>query len=224
VVADLASLGQVRHAAEQYLASGRPLHVLLNNAGVLSRKRVITEDGHELMFAVNHLAPFLLANLLRPRLQDSAPARVVTVASGAHRYARNGIPMDDLNSERGFSMMRVYGRCKLANILFTRELARRVEGTGVTANSLHPGVVATGLFTSTGAVPRLLGKLASLFMVSPDEGARTSVYLCASPEVEGVSGDYFIKCKPARPTRAGRDGAAAGVLWDASARLVGLRG
>lgn len=224
LVADLASLGQVREAAEQFLASGRPLHVLLNNAGVLSRKRVATEDGHEIMFGVNHLAPFLLTHLLRERLQASAPARVVTVASGAHRYARGGLPMDDLGSERGYSMLRVYGQSKLANILFTRELARRFEGSGVTANCLHPGVVATGLFTSQGAVPRLLTAVGSLFMLSPAEGARTLVYLCASPEVEGVSGKYFIKCREVEPGTAARDDAAARALWEASEELVGLRG
>jgi NAD(P)-dependent dehydrogenase (short-subunit alcohol dehydrogenase family) len=155
-------------------------------------------------------------------MEASAPARVVTVASGAHRYAREGLPMDDLGSERRFSMMRVYGQSKLANILFTRELARQLAGTGVTANSLHPGVVATGLFAGHGAIPRVLGKLASLFMLSPTQGARTSVYLCASPEVEGVSGKYFIECKEVEPGRAARDDEAARALWDASAAMVGL--
>jgi NAD(P)-dependent dehydrogenase (short-subunit alcohol dehydrogenase family) len=222
LVADLASLVQVREAAERFLASGRALHVLLNNAGMLSRKRVQTEDGHEAMFAVNHLACFLLTNLLRERMEASAPARIVTVASGAHRYARDGLRMDDLGSERGFSMMRVYGQSKLANILFTRELARRLAGTGVTANSLHPGVVATGLFSGHGAIPRAVGKLASLFMLPAAAGARTSVHLCASPEVEGVSGKYFIKCKEVEPGKAARDDQAARALWDVSADMVGL--
>jgi NAD(P)-dependent dehydrogenase (short-subunit alcohol dehydrogenase family) len=187
-------------------------------------ERAQTVDGYEATFATNHLGPFLLTNLLLERITASAPSRVVNVASTAHNTARHGIPFDDLQSERRYRGMRVYGQSKLANILFTLELARRLEGMGVTANSLHPGTVRTG-YGAGGDARGLLGfgiRIASPFFLSAAKGARTSVYLASSPEVEGVSGEYFVRCKPRRPRRWAQDAEAAQRLWQVSEELVGL--
>jgi retinol dehydrogenase 14 len=220
-VANLASQGQIRALAASLLASLPEIHVLINNAGLTLGARRVTEDGLEETFAVNHLAPFLLTNLLLDRLRASVPARVVTVASAAHRGA--AIPFDDLNGERGFSGWIAYGWTKLANILFTAELARRLEGSGVTATCLHPGVVATG-FAREGPLlirefQRLLGRV---FLLDPKQGADTLVWLASSPEVAGVSGGYYAKRRLVTPSRAARDAAAARRLWEVSARLTDL--
>jgi len=220
-VADLKSQRQVRELAARLLASLPEIHVLVNNAGLTLAERRLTEDGLEETFAVNHLAPFLLTNLLLERLRSSAPARVVTVASAAHRGA--AIPFDDLNGERGFSGWLAYGWTKLANILFTIELARRLEGSGVTATCLHPGVVATG-FGREGPLlvrefQRLLGRV---FLLDPTQGADTLVWLASSPEVAGASGGYYAKRRLVTPSRAARDAAAACRLWQESERLTGL--
>jgi NAD(P)-dependent dehydrogenase (short-subunit alcohol dehydrogenase family) len=183
-------------------------------------------DGFEATFATNHLGPFLLTNLLLERLEISAPARVVNVASTAHNAARKGIPFDDLQSTMNYSPMRVYGETKLANILFTTELARRTAGRGVTANSLHPGTVRTG-YGRDGDAGGLLAlglRIGQPLFLSPAKGARTSVYLASSPAVEGVSGRYFVKRKERTPRPQGRDADAARRLWDVSAQLVGLDG
>jgi retinol dehydrogenase 12 len=187
-------------------------------------ERVETVDGYEATFAINHLGPFLLTNLLRERMTASAPSRVINVASTAHNTARKGMAFDDLQSTQHYRGMRVYGLSKLANILFTLELARRLEGKDVTANSLHPGTVRTG-YGGDGDARGLLAlgiKIASPFFLSPAKGARTSVYLASSPEVEGVSGEYFVKCKPRQPRRWAKDAAAAQRLWQVSEQLVGL--
>jgi len=220
-VADLKSQRQVRDLAARLLAALPEIHVLVNNAGLALAERRLTEDGLEETFAVNHLAPFLLTNLLLDRLRASAPARVVTVASAAHRGAV--IPFDDLNGERGFSGWLAYGWTKLANILFTIELARRLEGSGVTATCLHPGVVATG-FGREGPFlirefQRFLGRL---LLLDPTQGADTLVWLASSPEVEGASGGYYAKRRLQAPSRAARDVAAARRLWQVSERLTGL--
>ncbi len=224
VVFDLADLASVRRGAAEILEQAPRLDVLVNNAGLVLTERDQTVDGFEATFATNHLGPFLLTNLLLERIRASAPSRVVNVASIAHRSAPKGIPFGDLQSEKHYRPMRVYGQSKLANILFTLELARRLEGSGVTANSLHPGTVRTG-YGADGDARGLLGfgiKISSPFFLSPAKGARTSVYLASSPEVAGVSGEYFVKCTAKRPKRWAQDPDAARQLWKVSEELVGL--
>ncbi len=224
VVFDLADLGSVRRGAAEILEQAPRIEVLVNNAGLVLSERVETVDGYEATFATNHLGPFLLTNLLLERIRASAPSRVVTVASTAHASARKGMLFDDLQSEHHFRGMRVYGQSKLANILFTLELARRLEGSGVTANSLHPGTVRTG-YGADGDARGLLAfgiKISSPFFLSPAKGARTSVFLASSPEVEGVSGKYFVKCAAREPRRWAQDPEAARRLWQVSEQLTGL--
>jgi NAD(P)-dependent dehydrogenase (short-subunit alcohol dehydrogenase family) len=224
VVFDLGDLSSVRRGAAEILEHAPTLDVLVNNAGLVLSERVETVDGYEATFAINHLGPFLLTNLLLDRLRASGASRIVTVASTAHTSARKGIPFDDLQSEGSYRGMRVYGESKLANILFTLELARRLAGTGVTANALHPGTVRTG-YGADGDARGFLAfgiKIASPFFLSPAKGARTSVYLASSAAVEGVSGQYFVKCKPTQPRRWARDPEAAERLWRVSEQLTGL--
>ena len=218
LLADLSRQSEVRRAAAEFLASGRPLHVLINNAGVVNVQRTLTADGIEATFAVNHLAYFLLTTLLLERLRASAPARIVNVASEAHKFG--ALDFDDLQNTRRYRVMSVYGQSKLANILFTAELARRLAGSGVTANSLHPGAVATGLGTNNGSWARGLIRLLRPFFRSPDDGAATSVYLATSPAVEGISGRYFAKCREKTPAAAARDQAAARRLWEISEAMT----
>jgi NAD(P)-dependent dehydrogenase (short-subunit alcohol dehydrogenase family) len=192
--------------------------VLINNAGAMFPTYRETVDGIERTVAVNHLAPFLLTNMLLDLLVASAPARIVTVSSGAHR--REQLDFDDLNMERGYDVWAAYGRSKLMNVLFTRELARRLDGTGVTANALSPGLVHTEFGVKDGMGPEqqeLMNRGAP-----PEEGARTSVYLATSPEVAGVSGGYFSSSAPAEESEAAHDDAAARRLWEISEELVGL--
>ncbi|MGD0747765.1 MAG: SDR family oxidoreductase [Acidimicrobiales bacterium] len=224
VVFDLADLSSVRRGAAEILDVAPRLDVLVNNAGAVLSERAETVDGLEATFATNHLGPFLLTNLLLERIRASGPSRIVNVASTAHAVARQGIPFDDLQSEHRYAGMRVYGQSKLANILFTLELARRLEGSGVTANSLHPGTVRTG-YGADGDARGLLAlgiKIAGPFFLSPAKGARTSIYLASSPEVAGVSGEYFVKCRPKEPRRWAQDPDAARRLWQVSEELVGL--
>jgi retinol dehydrogenase-12 len=218
-LADFASLAEVRRLAARLAARGR-LDVLVNNAGLMLSERRLTVDGFETTFAVNHLAPFLLTNLLLDVLRASAPARVVTVASRAHSRAQ--LDFADLNAERRFDGWTTYCRSKLCNVLFNAELARRIEGSGVTANALHPGVIATGFGRETTGMWRWMLRIARGFMATPEQGARTQVYLATAPEVEGVNGGYFVDCRRAAASTAGADAAAARRLWDASARMVGL--
>jgi NAD(P)-dependent dehydrogenase (short-subunit alcohol dehydrogenase family) len=219
--ADLSAQREVRALAEQVLAAYPRLDVLVNNVGGYWAHRHTTEDGLERTFAVNHLAPFLLTNLLLDRLRESAPARVVTVSSGAQAMGR--IDFDDLQGERAYRGQRAYNQSELANVMFTYELARRLEGSGVTATVLHPGVVRTafGREDSTGWM-RLMLPVVRPFMRSPEEGARTSIHLASSPEVEGVTGQYFANERPRSSAKASYDRDAAGRLWDLSAELVGL--
>lgn len=220
LLGDLSSQAEVRRVAAEFLASERPLHVLINNAGVVNVRRSVTADGIEATFAVNHLAYFLLTNLLLARLTSSAPSRIVNVSSDAHKFAP--LDFDDLENTRRYRAMRVYGQSKLANILFTDELARRLAGSGVTANSLHPGAVGTGLGKNNGAWARVLIALLRPFFRTPADGAATSVYLASSPAVEGVTGRYFARQRPHRTSEAARDADAARRLWDISARMTGL--
>jgi len=223
VQADFASLRQVENLAAEVVASVPRLDVLVNNAGCGNLSRSVTADGYETTFAVNHLAPFLLTNLLLDKLKASAPARIVNVASRAHRNQE--MDFDDLMSEREYRVMRTYGRSKLANILITRTLAGRLAGSNVTVNSLHPGLIATGI-GQTNPVGRLGWKLIVLLRggISVAEGAKTSVYLATSPEVEGLSGGYYVKCRLAElQTRSEAVSDAVGErLWKVSEELVGL--
>jgi retinol dehydrogenase-12 len=222
ILADLSSQAEVRRAAADFLATGEPLHVLLNNAGVTQLTRSETVDGIETTFAVNHLAYYLFTRLLLERIRASAPARIVNVASDAHRFG-GPLDFDDLGSAKKFSWMAVYGRSKLANILFTRELARRLEGTGVTVNALHPGAVRTGLGMNNDApFMKLLVALARPFMRSPERGAETSIWACSAPELAKVTGRYFSDRREREPNAIAQDDAAASRLWDVSARLVNL--
>src|SRR5215813_9226498 len=218
-VADLASLDQVRALAGRLAALDR-IDVLVNNAGLVLGERRGTPDGFEHVFAVNHLAPFLLTNLLLPRLTASAPARVITVASDAHSAAR--LDLDDPNLERGWDSWRSYANSKLANILFTRELARRLHGTGVTANCAHPGVVRTGFGREAKPLMRYGLILARPFFLSPERGADTVVYLASSPDVTGETGGYYVRRQRREPSAAARDDAAARELWEISGKMTGL--
>ncbi len=222
LLADLSVQADVRRVAAEFLDSGRPLHILLNNAGALFPQRTLSADGIEMTFALNHLAYFLLTDLLLERLKASGSARIVNVASRAHEGARDGLAFDDLQGARHYSAFGAYGRSKLANILFTRELARRLRGTGVSANALHPGFVATR-FAHANGVFKVLMTLLRPFQRSIEQGSRTPIYLCSSPEVEGVTGEYFADCRRATPSAAARDDAAARRLWEISAAMVGAR-
>jgi NAD(P)-dependent dehydrogenase (short-subunit alcohol dehydrogenase family) len=218
-IADLASMEQVRALAGR-LASLERLDVLINNAGLVLGERRVTKDGFEHVFAVNHLAPFLLTNLLLPKLAGSAPARVVTVTSDAHSAAK--LDLDDPSLEHGWDSWRSYANSKLANILFTRELARRLDGTGVTANCAHPGVVRTGFGREGKPLLRLGTTIARPFFLSPERGADTIVYLASSPDVAGETGGYYVKRQRREPSAAARDDAAARKLWEISEQMTGL--
>lgn len=218
LLGDLSSLADVRRVAAEFRAAHDRLHLLVNNAGAIFTAREETVDGFERTFALNHLAYFLLTHELRDLLTQSAPARVVSVSSGAHNFARQGMSWDDLQFTR-YSSMGAYGQSKLANILFTTELARRFEGTGVTANCLHPGAVSTGFGRNDGRLMNLAIRAAQLFMLTPEQGADTIVYLATSPEVEGVTGKYFYKRREKRTSKHARDGEAAARLWQLSAEL-----
>ena len=221
LLCDLSSQRQVRELAAEVLDRCGELHLLVNNAGLTLGERTLTEDGIETTFAVNHLAPFLLTDLLRERLVASAPARVVTVASDAHRGSK--IDFDDPSGERKFSAWGAYGQSKLANILFTTELAQRLEGTGVTATCLHPGVVRTGFGRQGPAFIRFFLKIGGLFLLTPERGADTAVWLASSSEVDGASGGYYEKRRIATSSRAARDPESAKRLWRLSERLTGLQ-
>ena len=217
---DLASQHEIRSLASELSATLPRIDVLINNAGLTMAERRLTEDGIETTFAVNHLAPFLLTNLLIDRLEAGTPARVVTVASDAHRGA--ALDFDDLSAERGYSGWPAYCRSKLANILFNSELARRLQGSGMTANCLHPGVVATGLGRGGPLLIRAFQSVARPFLLSPERGSDTIVYLASSREVEGASGGYYEKRRRVEPSAEARDRSAAERLWRASEELTGL--
>lgn len=221
---DLASLAEVRRFAAEYLAAHPQLHVLINNAGLILSDRSETVDGFETTFGVNHLGHFLLTHLLLDRLKESAPARIVVVSSDAHRGAYGGLEFDDLQSRRKYHSLPVYCRSKLANLLFTLELAERLRGTGVTVNAVHPGVVRSGfaLDGDTRGLYRFFYDVAGRFMLSPEKGARTSIHVASAPELADTSGLYFVRSKPRRPSRAALDRQAAVRLWEVSEQLTGL--
>jgi NAD(P)-dependent dehydrogenase (short-subunit alcohol dehydrogenase family) len=219
--ADLSSQAEARRLAGEVLHAYPRLDVLVNNVGGFWHTRHVTADGLEHTFALNHLAPFLLTNLLLDRLIASAPARIVTVSSGAQAMGR--IDFDDLQGERSYSGQRAYNQSKLANVLFTYELARRLAGTGVTATVLHPGVVRTA-FGAEDPAPwhRLFLPLVRPFLKTPERGADTPIYLAASPDVAGVTGRYFANRRPRTSNKISYDTAAQARLWQVSQRLVGL--
>jgi len=221
LLCDLGSQAQIRRAAEEFKRRHDRLHVLVNNAGGIFMKHGLSADGIEQTFAIDHLAYFLLTNLLSDVLKASAPARVVNVASAAS--AGGHIDFDDPELKRRYNGIRAYSNAKLANILFSNELARRLSGTGVTSNALHPGVVATGFGRNDNGIFTLAVKLARPFLVSEEEGARTSIHLATSPEVEGVTGQYFVKRRRRRPPREALDESVARRLWDVSARMTGVQ-
>jgi NAD(P)-dependent dehydrogenase (short-subunit alcohol dehydrogenase family) len=230
--ADLSRLSEMKRVASEIAAAEPRIDVLINNAGAMFSTWQLTEDGLERTFALNHLAYFVVAHGLRERLIASAPARVVNTASRAHESGT--LDFDDLQSAKAYranfveslrsggSGFKVYARSKLCNILFTRELARRLAGTGVTANSLHPGFVATRFGDQSGGLISLGFRIAKRFALSPREGAETLVYLASSPDVVSVTGQYFHKCRPVNPSPQGLDDAAAQRLWGATAKLAGV--
>jgi NAD(P)-dependent dehydrogenase (short-subunit alcohol dehydrogenase family) len=222
LLADLSSQAEIRRLAAEFPARYPRLDVLVNNAGGMFLTRQESVDGIELTLALNHLAYFLLTNLLLDRLKSSAPARVVSVSSDAHRMVRR-FDFDDPQRRKRYRGFAVYGESKLANVLFSSELARRLAGTGVTSNALHPGFVASNFFSAPGMRPllgRLMGLASRVFAISPDEGAKTSIYLASAPEVEGVTGGYFERSKPAEPSPAARDAEAARRLWQLSEEVT----
>ena len=219
---DMASLASVREAAEATLALGKAIDILLNNAGVVNTERRETVDGFEETLAVNHFAPFLLTGLLLPAIQQANSARIVNVASEAHMFVKS-MGFEDLQAEQDFKTFREYGRSKLANILFTRSLALRLEGQDITVNCLHPGAVATSLGSQNeGLLAKLLPLLLKPFFRSPDRGAETSLYLCQSEAVADISGAYFANCKQKRPKPWARDDEAAQRLWEISESCTGF--
>jgi NAD(P)-dependent dehydrogenase (short-subunit alcohol dehydrogenase family) len=222
MLADLSVQSSIRDFVERFERAYGGLHVLVNNAGVVAARRTLTADGLELTFAVNYLAPFLLTNLLLDELKASAPARVVNVAGSLHRWGK--INFDDLQLEKNYGAARAGCQSKLALVLFTYELARRLEGTAVTANCLHPGAVRAGIARDLPWYLRAPAFVARPFFVSPGRGARTSVYLASSPAVEGVTGKYFSKMREVRSSAASYDEEAAARLWRVSEELTVLRG
>jgi len=217
LIGDLSSLAQVRRVAQDFIDRDKPLHLLLNNAGVFNFKRIATVDGFEEMFAVNHLAHFLLTNLLLGKM--GAGARVVNVASGAHMLIK-GMNFEDLNFEKRFRALKVYSHSKLANILFTRALAKQNDGRAVTANAVDPGAIATGLAAQNGLLGSLIRLPMKPFLKSPQAGAATSIYACLSPELDGVTGRYLRDCREDLPKSWAMDDAAAEQLWTVSAKLT----
>jgi NAD(P)-dependent dehydrogenase (short-subunit alcohol dehydrogenase family) len=213
-IADLSSQAAVRKLAAEVLSRYPRLDVLVNNAGAMYTTRQLTADGIELTWAVNHLAPFLLTTLLLDRLEASAPARIITTASDAHRGAQ--LPFENLNAEHSYRGFGRYGQTKLANILFTLELARRLEGRGVTANSFHPGLVASGFNRNTGLLMSLAMTVLGPVSRSSEKGAETLVWLATSPQVAQTNGAYFVDERPAMPSPAGQDSEAARRLWEVS--------
>jgi NAD(P)-dependent dehydrogenase (short-subunit alcohol dehydrogenase family) len=217
--ANLSRLAEMKRAAEAIAGSEPQIDVLINNAGALFATRQVTGDALEMTFATNHIAYFLVTNLLLERLKATPGARIVSTASDAHKRAK--LDFDDLQMEKGYSGFGMYGRSKLMNILFTRELSRRLAGSGVTANCLHPGFVATRFADASGGLTSLVVKAAKRFALTPEEGAKTIIYLASSPEVNGITGKYFQKCKQLMPTAEAQNDADAQKLWDISLQLTG---
>jgi retinol dehydrogenase-12 len=222
ILMNMAELDSVRNAAAEVLALERPIDVLLNNAGVVNTTRCETLDGFEETLAVNHFAPFVLTGLLLPAIQQANSARIVTVASDAHTFVKS-MGFEDMQAEKSYKTFREYGRSKLANILFNRELANRLRGHSITANSLHPGAVATSLASQNkGLMSKILPLVLKPFFRSPDKGAETSIYLCTSDDVSHVTGEYFSNCKITQAKPWARDDEAAKRLWSYTEECIGF--
>ncbi|MBP7688567.1 MAG: SDR family oxidoreductase [Thermoflexales bacterium] len=222
MLADLASLASVRELAVSFQKSYQHLHVLINNAGVAKVQRTLTVDGYETTFAVNHLAPFLLTNLLSEALQASAPARIVNVSSLVHKWGK--MDFDDVQGETRYDMDKAYNQSKLANVLFTNELARRLAGTGVSVNSMEPGMTATDFGREYTGFKGFMNRAWRPFMVTPEQAAETAIYLATSPEVADLSGQHFVKSRAVKSSKVSYDQDVAHRLWEVSARLTGLAG
>lgn len=220
LTADLSSQAQIRKLANTFLDLGESLHVLINNAGVVNLQHKLTEDGVEEVFAVNHLAYFLLTHLLLDRLKASAPARIINVASEAHKLSP--VQFEDIGFADNYRSMKVYGQSKLANVLFTYELARRLEGSGVTVNCLHPGAVSTGLGKNNGRIAQTLIGFLRPFFRTPEKGAATSIYLASANAVEGITGKYFSNCREKRTSRVSYDVSVGQRLWQLSETMTGI--
>ncbi|MFX0033011.1 MAG: SDR family oxidoreductase [Promethearchaeota archaeon] len=221
LIGDLASLKSVENVAKEYIQKYECLHVLINNAGVFNRTRKETEDGYECTFAIDYLAHFLLTNLLLNIIKSSAPSRIINVSSNIHLYFK--INFDDLMSEKKYSSQKAYANAKFALVLFTYELARRLNGTGVTVNALHPGHARTKMTIPTKKISKIFLSLMSPMIKSPEEAAKTSVYLASSPEVEGVTGKYFKNCKPVKSHKLTYEESLQYKLWEISQKLVNIK-
>ncbi|WP_420572742.1 SDR family oxidoreductase [Kordia sp.] len=219
IVGDLSSLTEVVKIAETFLSYNKPLHILLNNAGVFNTIRKLTIDGYEEMFAVNYLSHFLLTNLLLERIKSTDSARIVNVASGAHMLVKK-MNFEDLNFNNGFKSLKVYSHSKLANILFTYELTNKLKESSVTVNSVDPGEVGTNLGSQNGLFGKIISPLMKLFLKSPEKGAKTSIYICASCEIKGVTGENFRNCKVKELKPWATNAETAKKLWDISERLI----
>jgi NAD(P)-dependent dehydrogenase (short-subunit alcohol dehydrogenase family) len=218
--ADLTRLAEMKRVAAQIADQESFIDVLINNAGAVFSRRRLTEDGLEYTFALNHMAYFVVTEGLRARLLAAKTARIINTASAAHQGA--SLDFDDLQSEGSFGAIKAYGRSKLCNILFTRELARRLRGTGVTANCLHPGFVATRFADESGGLISYLTWLAKFFAISPIQGAKTIIYLASSPDVPQMTGQYFYECRPVKPSSEAQDDRSALLLWERSRDLAGI--
>jgi NAD(P)-dependent dehydrogenase (short-subunit alcohol dehydrogenase family) len=220
MTADLSSQDSVRELAHDFKGRYKRLHVLINNAGIFLPKRIQTVDGLETTFATNHLGHFLLTNLLLDVLKANAPSRIINITSSAHRGTE--MNFDDLQAEKKYSGYHAYSQSKLANVLFTYQLAKRLDGTGVTVNCLHPGVVRTGFGKDVTGLMSILVRIGSPFMMSPEKSARAAIYLATSPELEGVTGKHFSRGKEEKSSTESYDAASAERLWSVSAELVKL--
>jgi len=218
--ADLASLGSVRALAKEFLVKHDSLDVLVNNAGGVKVTRSVTADGFETTFQVDYLSHFLLTNLLLDVLKKSAPSRIINISSASHY--RGHLNFDDLQMKKGYGVMKAYSQAKLAQVLFTYELSRRLEGTGVTVNALHPGAVATNIWKGSMGPFSFLGNISRLFLTSPEKGAETPVYLASSSEVEDVTGKYYDHKREKQSSSESQDQVIAKKLWDESERMTGL--
>ncbi len=221
IIADLSSQDEIKKAAEEFKSLNIPLHILLNNAGLINMERKETVDGFEAVFALNHLAYYSLTNLLLENLKNGSPSRIVNVSSGAHAFVK-GFNFDDVQAVKSYKPFQVYGYSKLANILFTKKLSSLLENENITVNCLHPGVVGTAFGQNNGSLQKILFFIAKPFIRSPEKGAESSIYLCSSPDISGISGEYFYNCKIEKTTKWAKSEEDADRLWSLSAELTGI--
>ena len=221
IIADLSSQNEIKRAVEEFKSLNIPLHVLLNNAGLINMERSETVDGHEAVFALNHLAYYSLTNLLLDNIKNGSPSRIVNVSSGAHAFVK-GFNFDDVQALKSYKPFQVYGYSKLANILFTKKLASLLKNENISVNCLHPGVVGTAFGQNNGMFQKILFFIIKPFIRSPEKGAESSVYLCSSPDISDVSGEYFYNCKIEKTTKWAKSQEDADKLWSLSAELTGI--